>query len=148
MAPHTHTHIPTEKLNNGTLYAPRYKEAFWPTGKKQPLSLRSLGLASLLVERLIRKGVTSYLQQAVYVQTKTKSEKNKVRPTRNTSRNSPQPGDRDHFEAACEKTCPSRSPTLARFHRSQVCGNWPRTPLALSKNDECYIHTHTHRLIF
>ena len=25
---HTHTHIPTDKLNNGTQYAPRYQEAF------------------------------------------------------------------------------------------------------------------------
>ena len=25
---HTRTHIPTDKLNNGTLYAPRYEEAF------------------------------------------------------------------------------------------------------------------------
>ena len=48
---HTHTHIPTDKLNNGTLYAPRYEEAFLPKGKKRPRSLRSLGLASLLVER-------------------------------------------------------------------------------------------------
>ena len=28
-----------------------YEEAFLPIGKKQPQSLRSLGLASLLVER-------------------------------------------------------------------------------------------------
>ena len=25
---HTHTHIPTDKLNDGTLYTPRYEEAF------------------------------------------------------------------------------------------------------------------------
>ena len=34
---HTHTHIPTDKLNNGTLYAPRYEEAFLPKGKKTAL---------------------------------------------------------------------------------------------------------------
>ena len=26
----THTHTPTDKFNNGTLYAPRYEEAFFP----------------------------------------------------------------------------------------------------------------------
>ena len=33
---HTHTHIPTDKLINGTLYAPRYEEAFLPKCKKWP----------------------------------------------------------------------------------------------------------------
>ena len=36
-----------DKIYNGTLYAPRYEEAFLPKGKKRPRSLRSLGLASL-----------------------------------------------------------------------------------------------------
>ena len=68
-----HTHIPTDQLNNGTLYARRYEEIFLPKGKKRlgrfapsallhyeeaflpkgkgrPRSLRSLGLAPLLVE--------------------------------------------------------------------------------------------------
>ena len=58
---HTLTDIQTDQLNNGTLYAPRYEEAFLPIGKKRPhyeeaslpigkkrpRSLRSLGLASL-----------------------------------------------------------------------------------------------------
>ena len=52
----TRTHMPTDKLNNGTLYAPRYEEAFLPIGKYRPRSLRSLGLASLLVEREMRYG--------------------------------------------------------------------------------------------
>ena len=43
----TDTHIPTDKLKNGTLYAPRYEETFLPKGKKRPRLLRSLGLASL-----------------------------------------------------------------------------------------------------
>ena len=30
---HTHTHTPTDKLNNGTLYAPRYEGAFLPKSK-------------------------------------------------------------------------------------------------------------------
>ena len=47
---YTHAHTPTDKLNNGTLYAPRYEKAFLPKGKKRPQSLRSLGLASLLGE--------------------------------------------------------------------------------------------------
>ena len=37
----------TQFHNNGTLYAPRYEEAFLPKGKKRTRSLRSLGLASL-----------------------------------------------------------------------------------------------------
>ena len=45
------THKLTDKLNNGTLYAPRYEEAFLPNSEKRPRSLCSLGLASLLVER-------------------------------------------------------------------------------------------------
>ena len=31
---HTRTHIPTDKLNNGTPYAPLYEEAFLPLDKK------------------------------------------------------------------------------------------------------------------
>jgi len=54
---HTRTHRPTDKFNNGTLYAPRYEEDFLTVGKIQPRSLRSLGLVSLLVERLINKEV-------------------------------------------------------------------------------------------
>ena len=30
------THIQTEKVSNGTLYAPRYEQAFLPIGKKRP----------------------------------------------------------------------------------------------------------------
>ena len=30
---HTRTHRPTDKFNNGTLYAPRYEEDFSPIGK-------------------------------------------------------------------------------------------------------------------
>ena len=48
-------HRQTDKLNNGTLYAPRYEEALLPAGKKRPRSLRSLGLASLPVERKRRQ---------------------------------------------------------------------------------------------
>ena len=76
---------------------------------------------------------------------KKKNEKNnhsKNRRTQNTPRNSQQPGDRDHLETACDETRPTRSPTLALFHRSRVCGNRPRTALAMSKNDECYTHVH------
>ena len=44
---HTHAHTQTNFLNNGTLYAPRYEDAFLPKGKKRPRALRSLGLGSL-----------------------------------------------------------------------------------------------------
>ena len=42
----THTHIQTDKLKIGTLYAPRYEKAFFPEGKKRPRSLRSLSLTN------------------------------------------------------------------------------------------------------
>ena len=44
---HTQTDGQRDQLNNGTLYAPRYEEAFLPKGKQRPRWLRSLGLASL-----------------------------------------------------------------------------------------------------
>ena len=50
----------------------------------------------------------------------------------NTSRNPQQPGERDHLETACDETRPTRSPRLARFYRSGVCGNPRRTALAIS----------------
>ena len=48
---HRQTDGQTETLNIGALYVPQYEEAFCPKDKKRPRSLRSLGLASLLVER-------------------------------------------------------------------------------------------------
>ena len=36
---HAHTDAQTDKLNNGTLCAPRYEEAFLPIGKKRPYSI-------------------------------------------------------------------------------------------------------------
>ena len=62
----------------------------------------------------------------------------KSRRTQNTPRNSQEPGDRDHLETACDETRPTRSPVLARFRRSRVCGNRPRPALAIGKNNECY----------
>ena len=67
----------------------------------------------------------------------------KIRPTQNTPRNSQPPGDRDQIETARGKTRSTRYPILARFHRSRVCENRPRTAFAISKNDECYTHTDT-----
>ena len=71
--------------------------------------------------------------------------KKKTYRKKNIPRKPQQPGDRDHLETACDETRPTRSPTLARFHRSRVCGNRGRTALAISKNGECYTHTDTHR---
>ena len=70
-----------------------------------------------------------------------KKKHEKIRPTENTPRKPRQPGDHDRLETACDQTHPTRLPTLARFHRSRVCGNRPRTALAISKNDECYTYT-------
>ena len=49
---HTLTDTQRDQLNNGTLYAPRYEEAFLPKGKKRARSLRSLGLASLKLKNV------------------------------------------------------------------------------------------------
>ena len=69
--------------------------------------------------------------------------KRKIRPTQNTPRNPQQPGNRNQLETACDETRPTRYPILARFHRSRVCGNRPRTALEINKNDECYIYRQT-----
>ena len=65
-----------------------------------------------------------------------KQNRKKIRPTQNTPRKPQQPGDRDHLEKARDETRPTRSPVLARFHRSRVCGNRPRTALAISASRE------------
>ena len=62
-----------------------------------------------------------------------KKKHEKIRPTENTPRKPQQPGDHDRLETSCDETRATRSPTLARFHRSRVCGNRPRTALAISK---------------
>ena len=88
----------------------------------------------------------AYLQQAVRVQKKKSKKKNtkKSRRTQNEPLNPQQPGDRDLLEMACDEARLTCSPTLARFHRSRVYGNRPRTALAISANDECYTHTDRH----
>ena len=59
-----------------------------------------------------------------------------------------------HHEIHCSPTTATTSKPRAtkhiprvrpysRFHRSRVCGNRPRTALAISKDDECYTYTHT-----
>ena len=74
---------------------------------------------------------------------RSKKKRDKIRPTQNTPRNPQQPGDRDYLETARDETRATRSPMLARFHRTRVCGNRPRTALAISKNNECYTYTQT-----
>ena len=64
---------------------------------------------------------------------RSKKKKRKIRPTENTPRKPQQPGDCDRLETACHETRPTRSPTLARFHRSRACGSRLRTALAISK---------------
>ena len=100
---HIHTGRQTDYLNNGTLYAPRYEEAFFFLLAKD---------ASLIGYRGKRSKAASCLQQAVCVRKKKNEEKkktrNKSRRTRNTPRNPQQPGDRDHLETACDETRPTR----------------------------------------
>ena len=66
--------------------------------------------------------------------------KRKSRRTQSTPRNPQWPGDRDHLETACDETRPPRQPVLARFHRSRVGGNPPRTALAIRENHKCYTY--------
>ena len=70
-------------------------------------------------------------------------EQGKIRLTRNTPRNQEKPGDRDHFDTACDKARPRRWPTPYRFHRSQVRGSRICIALVISKNDEWYTRTHS-----
>ena len=53
-----------------------------------------------------------------------KKDGKKIRPTQNTPRNPQQPGNRDHFETACDGTCPTRWPMLARFPIDQIPCLW------------------------
>ena len=75
------------------------------------------------------------------MKTQGKKTEKQSRLTENTPRKPQQPGDRDQLETACDETRPTRSPTLARFHGSRVCGNRPRTALANIENDECHTYT-------
>ena len=74
--------------------------------------------------------------------TMSKTKSRNIRPTQNTPRNPQQPGDRDHLETARDETRPTHYPILARFHRSRLCGNRPRTALAISKTRRM-LHIHT-----
>ena len=99
------------RSNNGTLYAPRYEEAFWPIGKKRHRSLRSLGLASLLVERYMRQGcLVLAVGRVRSKQSKTKKT-NEIPPDTKKTHHEiypQQPGDRDHLETAYSETRPTR----------------------------------------
>ena len=76
-----------------------------------------------------------------------KKNQSKIRPAQDIQRYPQQPGDRDNLETARNETRPTRYPILSRFHRYRVCGNRPRTALAIIKNDECHTHIHTDREI-
>ena len=61
----------------------------------------------LLVERSLSQG--GLILAAGRVRSKKKNEKKTVsRRTQNTPRNPQQPGDRNHLEAACDETRPTR----------------------------------------
>ena len=71
---YTHTNTQTKKQIK--LWHPvrtPVRRGFFAYGEKQPRSLRSLGLTSLRVDKYLRPEVVSGLQQAMCVQTKTKS---------------------------------------------------------------------------
>ena len=72
--------------------------------------------------------------------------KTKPRRTQNTPRNPLQPGQRDHLETTCDETRPTRSPILARFHRSRACVNRPRTLAQSVIKTTNVTHTQTHKL--
>ena len=85
------------------------------------------------------------MQQAVRVRRKkTETKHKKIRPTQNAPRNPQQPGDRDHLETACDEARLTRSPTLAHFHRSRVCGNRPRAAFAISTSRKVNEATRPH----
>ena len=87
----------------------------------------------------MRQGGLILAAGRVCVQRKKSRKKNQTRkipPHQNTPRNSQQPGDRYHLETAREETRPTRYPILARFHKFRVCGNRPRTALAINTSRE------------
>ena len=108
----------------------------------EPLHLVDADCCLGLSQPAVVYSCTSLKNNCGYLKNKKKS-----RPTENTPRNPHQPSDRDHLETDRDETRPARLPMLARFRRSRVCGNRPRTALAISKNDECHTHTHTDRII-
>ena len=110
---------------------PGMKKLICPKGKKRPRLLRSLGLASLLVERYMRQGAARIavgrVRSKKYEEKKTgkKNEKNPPHPkhaTKSTAAWRPRPT-RD----GSRPNTYTRYPILARFlHRSRVCRNQPR----------------------
>ena len=103
-------------------------------------------VAPLLVERLMRQ--CGLILAAGRVRSKKTKRKinTKSRRTQSTPRNPQQPGDRDHLETACDETRPTRSPILACFRRSRVCGNQPHSALVISKTTNVTLtHRHTDR---
>ena len=87
---------------------PGMKKLICPKGKKRPRLLRSLGLASLLVERYMRQGAARIavgrVRSKKYEEKKTGKKTKKIRPTPNTPRNPQPPGDRDQLETARDQT--------------------------------------------
>ena len=77
----------------------------------------------------------------------------KKKQTKKNAKKSTPPKTHYEIHSSPATACNSRRhamkhvPILSRFHRSRACGNRPRTALAIIKNDECYTHAHTDRLI-
>ena len=98
---HTHTDTQTDRQTNGTMYAPRYEEAFLTI--KTNGQVASLRRPCSITGRDKSGKASSYLQQAVCVRRKNrktkkpKNTRNKPRRTENLPRNPQQPGDRDHL---------------------------------------------------
>ena len=72
---------------------------------------------------------------------KKKTKKSTPPGTHHESRSSPANATTSRRRA---KKRPTRSPTLVRFHRCRVCGNRPRTAVAISKN-KLFNVTHTYQ---
>ena len=98
---HTHAHTPTDKFNNGNLYAIRNEEAFLPEGKND--------LITSIAENEARRPHTCSRPCVFEEKRKLKKEHKKIPLDRKRSTKAiQQPCDRNQLETASDETPPTR----------------------------------------
>ena len=99
----------------------------------------------MLVERYMRQG--GLVLEAGRVRSKKKKleETHEIPPhSKQSTKSTAARRTRPHRDGMRRNTCHALAHTCP-LPRSRVCGNRPRTALAISKNDECYTYTDRHR---
>ena len=74
------------------------------------------------------------MRQALCVRCSRKRENNETPPHSRHTTKPQHPGDRDHLETSYDETSYPPEPKLARFCRSRLCRNRPRTALVVNSN--------------